>query len=346
MKPANLFRRLSQRGPPPSMDYPPSNQYRSSPPASASPALRSQADEDYFVVRRRTEAPSAAVGPDNHPVRRSSAPPPRPGNFHRRPTNMTEKAATKGDSNETHGHINLEQGLDIVINCEVSQKDPAGITAEYRLLIPSLWYEGEGDQNEAVYRKKSWISRLGSISKGSKKKSGLAQGQGGGEWGGNYSGESGSESDNESEREKMRRDEVRYARRSGDLDDAHAAASNRPGKVDQGESSGVRRDEAEYIHGGRGIARDPHVAERRASKVDDMLGMAGPAEGRVRSDGGRFGNGNAKSNANTRAAVPRYEDDTDGDASAEEGVRRRSSVMGRGYGGIEAYKGSRWRRFF
>lgn len=328
------------------MDYPPSNQYRPSPPANASPPIQSQADEDYFVVRRRSEAPSAAHDKNNPPLRHSSAPLPRPGNFHRRPTNMTEKAAKKGDANETHGHINLEHGLDIVINCEVSQKDPAGITVPYRLLIPTLWYEGEGDKNEVGYRKKSWISRLGSISKGGKKKSGLAKGQGEGEWGGSYSGGSGSESDSESEMEKPRRDEVRYVQRNGDLDDAHAAASNRASKVEQGESSGVRRDEAQYTPGGRGTARDSHVAERRASKVDDMLGMAGPAEGRVKGDGGRFGNGNAKTNANGRATLPRYEDDADGDVSAEEGVGRRNSLMGGGYGGIEAYKGSRWRRFF
>lgn len=259
---------------------------------------------------------------------------------------MSEKAAAKGNSNGTQGHINLEQGLDIEINCEVSQKDPAGITVPYRLLIPTLWYDGDGDQNEAVYRKTSWISRLGSISKGGKKKSGLAKGQGGGEWGGSDSGDSGSYSDSESERGKMRRDEVRYVRRSGDLDDMHAAASNSPRQMDQAESSGVRRDEAQYTNGGRGLAKDAHVTERRASKVDDMLGMAGPAEGRVKSDGVRFGNGNAKPNANSRATAPRYDDDADRDVSPEEGVRRRSSVMGRGYGGIEAYKESKWRRFF
>lgn len=259
---------------------------------------------------------------------------------------MSEKAATKGDSNETHGHINLEHGLDVVINCEINQKNPAGVTRPYRLLIPTLWYEGEGDQNEAEYRKKSWISRLGSISKGGRRKSALAKGQGAGEWGGDYSGESGSESDSQSERRNVKNGEVRYAQRSGDLDDARAAASNTPGHVDHGGSNGVRRDEAQHTLGGRGTVRDPHVAEKRASKVDDMLGMAGPAEGRVKGDGSRFGNGNTKPNANTRAAVPRYEDDADGDVSTEEGVARRNSVRGRGYGGIEAYKQSSWRRFF
>ena len=81
----------------------------------------------------------------------------RPGNFQRRPTNLSETAARKGDPvNEFHDgitnmindHINLEGGLDIVLNCEVNQKDPAGITVPYRLLVPALWYDGTSDQTK------------------------------------------------------------------------------------------------------------------------------------------------------------------------------------------------------
>lgn len=42
------------------------------------------------------------------------------------------------------GEINLEGGLDICLNMEISQHDPAGTTVPYRLLVPRLWYE-EGD---------------------------------------------------------------------------------------------------------------------------------------------------------------------------------------------------------
>lgn len=57
--------------------------------------------------------------------------------FHRTPTGLSEKAIRKGKGYE----VNLEHGLEIRLNVEVNQKDPAGITAPYRLLVPALWYE-------------------------------------------------------------------------------------------------------------------------------------------------------------------------------------------------------------
>lgn len=308
------------------MEYPISNEYRPSPPAGTSSSPHSPTDDGYFAAHHRPEAPGMTSDNPSNPSRRSSAPLPRPGNFHRRPTNMSEKAVRKGGHDQTDGQINLENGLDIVLNCEVSQKDPAGITVPYRLLIPMLWYEGRGDPNEAPYRKKSWISRLGSISKGTRRKSVLAKGQGGGEWGGSFSGESRSESESENERHD-------------------------------------RRDEVHYM-GGRDFTKDIH-ATTRPTKVDDMLGMAGPAAGRVRPESGRFGNGNTVANGrgegdrrasvvsgngygspttDTRAPVPHFEDDNDQELGPEERVVKRSGA--KGYSGIEAYKESRWRRFF
>ena len=119
----------------------------------------------------------------NEITRFSSAPLPRPGNFHRRPTNMSFKAVKKGGAldDDSEGHIDLEYGLDIVLNCEVSQKDPAGITVPYRLLIPALLYEGRGDLNAAPYRKKSLLERFGSF-RGDRRRS-LAGNQGQGNWG-------------------------------------------------------------------------------------------------------------------------------------------------------------------
>ena len=100
---------------------------------------------------------------------------------------MSENAATRGDTDEDiAGHINLERGLDIVLNCEVNQKDPAGITAPYRLLVPALSYEGPGDPNRLDYRKKkNVLKRLATVrSKGGRRKDpGLAARQGQGNWG-------------------------------------------------------------------------------------------------------------------------------------------------------------------
>ena len=194
VKPGSLIRRLSGRGPPPSNDYPPSNKYKTGdPPSSLSP-------DGYFPSQPKGPERAATIS-EGSDQRYSSAPLPRPGNFHRRPTNLSEKAAAKGgDVDDLTGHINLEHGLDIVLNCEVNQKDPAGITVPYRLLVPALWYVGEGDLNTEMYKKKSLLSRLGSI-RGSRRNT-LAGAQGRGNWGRQDSlTPSGSEGESENEAE-------------------------------------------------------------------------------------------------------------------------------------------------
>ena len=194
VKPGNLIRRLSGRGPPPSSEYPPSSKYKNGDSPTSPPA------DGYFPPQPKAPQRAATVS-GNGNQRHSSAPLPRPGNFHRRPTNMSEKAAAKGgDIDHMTGHINLEHGLDIVLNCEANQKDPAGITVPYRLLIPALWYEGEGDLNTDMYKKKGLLSRLGSI-RGSRRNT-LAGGQGRGNWGRQDSlTPSGSEGENDDEPE-------------------------------------------------------------------------------------------------------------------------------------------------
>lgn len=182
IKPGNLIRRLSGRGPPPGNGYPPSNRYEDrdtqSPP--------SPQNDGYFPSQSKTPRRASTLSEkpsqrnSSAPLPNSSAPLPRPGNFHRRPTNMSEKAATKGAMDDVSGHINLEHGLDIVLNCEVNQKNPAGHTVPYRLLVPALFYEGEGDQNTESYRKKSIFSRIGSIR--SKRRNTQAGGPGEDNW--------------------------------------------------------------------------------------------------------------------------------------------------------------------
>jgi len=91
----------------------------------------------------------------------NSAQPPRRPSFHRRPTDLNEKAlrkaAAKGGAPDEEanaegrepGHINLEGGLDITLNVEIDQHDPVGGTQAYRLLVPALWYTGGQDHNTA-----------------------------------------------------------------------------------------------------------------------------------------------------------------------------------------------------
>ena len=183
VRPGNLLRRLSGRGPPPLEDYPAGDRYDSGGP----PSPESFDNDGYFPrqpglpKRATTINVSSSQRHSSAPPLNGSAPLPRPGNFHRRPTNMSEKAALKGNPDDTSGHINLEHGLDIVLNCEVNQKDPGGVTVPYRLLVPALLYEGQGDENSALFRKKSLVSRLTSIR--GKRKSTLASNQGQGNYG-------------------------------------------------------------------------------------------------------------------------------------------------------------------
>ncbi|KAI3338209.1 hypothetical protein F4824DRAFT_488722 [Ustulina deusta] len=63
--------------------------------------------------------------------------------FHRTPTGLSIKKLEK------HGlaryEVNAEGGLEVCLNVEVNPKDPAGITVPYRLMIPRLWYEYQGE---------------------------------------------------------------------------------------------------------------------------------------------------------------------------------------------------------
>ncbi|MCJ1311100.1 hypothetical protein MMC25_004770 [Agyrium rufum] len=133
-KPGGLLRRLSGQ-------------------ARHSPEYESPYAEDNQVPQGRSSSDgyfppvSAANNQSNSTNRTVSAPLPiRPVHaFHRRPTNLSEKAAAKGGAEEDMGvgSINLEHGLDIKLNCEVDQRDPAGVTVPYRLLVPALWYTDE-----------------------------------------------------------------------------------------------------------------------------------------------------------------------------------------------------------
>lgn len=79
-------------------------------------------------------------------------------NFHRRPTNLSEKAAAKGAAN--NHHVDLEYGLDISLNCEIKQGDPSGSTEQYRLLVPALFYDGPLPEHKK--RKEGLVKRFAS----------------------------------------------------------------------------------------------------------------------------------------------------------------------------------------
>ncbi|MCJ1437095.1 hypothetical protein MMC27_006480 [Xylographa pallens] len=188
-RPGNLFRRLSlsQRRPS-SPAYTP-DEYNS--PSAQAPLGRTSSDGYFPSQPKPPDADTNGLGLS----RNVSAPlPTRPiSSFHRRPTNLSEKAALKGGVINPL-EINLEFGLDIKLNCEVHQKDPAGCTVPYRLLVPALWYQGGVEGLVTQERKPSLLKRLGSL-RG--RKAGVSR-QNAGEWGGNRS-ETGSESESEAE---------------------------------------------------------------------------------------------------------------------------------------------------
>ena len=180
IKPGNLIRRFSKSGPPPSDDY--LREMRAKGERfSDSQSPDSPQNDGYFPQQNDLPKRAATVNGGVGGQRHSSAPLPRPGGFHRRPTNMSEKAATRGAADDNEGLVNLEHGLDVVLNCEINQKDPAGHTVPYRLIIPALYYEGHGDENTALYRKKSLKSRIGSLR--GKRKNTAANSQDQGNWG-------------------------------------------------------------------------------------------------------------------------------------------------------------------
>ena len=179
VRPGDLLRRFSSRKAPPSS-------YKDSLDPGAGQQFRSasydgsQANRNGMFGQGQTTSDSRRA-PSAEPKGRASSFDQnsaggftRPGML-RRPTNMSEKAARKGnipaldaEGNEidVNDHVNLEGGLDIVLNVEINQKDPAGITTPYRLLVPALWYDGSSDREKlesaaGVHRKPTLLNRMG-----------------------------------------------------------------------------------------------------------------------------------------------------------------------------------------
>jgi hypothetical protein len=115
-----------------------------SPDRSESERPRSRRNSLTSLFRRRASVDSASRPESSGSVpgignRRSSSQD-RPSTFHRRPSILGKSGLKqKGD------FVNLQGGLEICLNMEVSQHDPAGITAPYRLIVPALDYTPPAD---------------------------------------------------------------------------------------------------------------------------------------------------------------------------------------------------------
>lgn len=163
--PGGLFRRLSLRGPPPTTSRAafggPQDRRRMSVDAYNRPP---ETSDSYFPTAHSQDGlPHPRFQPQsNAPASTRTPTPPRP-NFHRCPTNLRRKSVVAKkqaeDDNEQGDHVNLEGGLHITLNCEVSPSDPAGITTPYKFLVPGLWYEG-GLEPNAEPVKKGLLKRM------------------------------------------------------------------------------------------------------------------------------------------------------------------------------------------
>lgn len=198
VRPGDLLRRLSSRRAPPSsykdsMDTGAGQQFRSASYDGSQANRNDSFGQGRSTSNSRRASSAEPKGRASSVDRNSSGGFTRPGML-RRPTNMSEKAARKGnipaldaEGNEidVNDHVNLEGGLDIVLNVEINQKDPSGITTPYRLLVPALWYDGSSDREKlesaaGVHRKPTLLNRMGV---GGKRQQKSGQKQGAGNWG-------------------------------------------------------------------------------------------------------------------------------------------------------------------
>jgi PhoD related phosphatase len=129
-------------------------------------------DNDYFSKDRRSshQAPRTGVSGSHNlnPGATRTAPAQvqhgLDGASHSRPIEKAHALGQQLDNYSTSNHgqeIDLSGGLDVVLNLEVNQKDPSGITAPYRLVVPVLRYVGDGDDNELALKKKKWFGSWG-----------------------------------------------------------------------------------------------------------------------------------------------------------------------------------------
>ncbi|KAJ5082745.1 hypothetical protein N7532_011788 [Penicillium argentinense] len=138
-----LLRRLSTKGPPPTRNM-------SLGRNDNAPHRRASVDAvDSSFPRPRETSDSYFPGAPAEP---------QPGRFHRRPTNLSEKArksAKQGDDG-AGAFVDLEGGLAITLNMEVNPYDPSGITVPYKLLVPALRYVGNDDDPPPTHIVKGW----------------------------------------------------------------------------------------------------------------------------------------------------------------------------------------------
>ncbi|KAI9679933.1 MAG: hypothetical protein M1817_004948 [Caeruleum heppii] len=138
VRPGNLLRRVSLRRP---SSRAQAEEAGLETPGVQRPATAASAD-GYFPPQPATT--NGGVQPR----------PQRPTSFYRRTTERLERRMRAGRAHAGQNDIDLEEGLDILLNLEVSSRDPAGITMPYRLLVPALWCEDLAGEAEPQLKRR------------------------------------------------------------------------------------------------------------------------------------------------------------------------------------------------
>ena len=156
----SLLRRLSNRVAPPSSFREPADGGH----FSYGPHHASTSDPRFDVVHSaESSRPSSQQGSSAAEATSIAAAPARRDSFLRRPNIGANSKSWAKDPTGREGHIDLSDGLEVVIHCEVNQKDPAGKTMPYRLIIPALTYHGHSDHNRHGVRGQGVRNFLGSL---------------------------------------------------------------------------------------------------------------------------------------------------------------------------------------
>ena len=159
----SLLRRLSNRVAPPSSYKDPVDGAHT----SQNPYYSSDADPHVDgSPSNPSSQPSSVPGSSTAVASQQSKPPSqlsRSDSFMLRPTIGANPKAWAKDPSGRQGHINLTSGLEVIFQCEINQKDPAGKTRPYRLLIPALDYQKEAAYHQPRRRRAAMTGFLGSV---------------------------------------------------------------------------------------------------------------------------------------------------------------------------------------
>ncbi|PHH63082.1 hypothetical protein CDD81_6327 [Ophiocordyceps australis] len=111
-------------------------------------------DESYFSASHPARLAQTMDSLPAATTHRADSPPRRA--FHRTPTNLSAKQLRQSERFQ----VDVEGALEVVLNIEVSPRDPAGITVPYRLLVPRLQYEYNPSEDDIALKEQAEGSAL------------------------------------------------------------------------------------------------------------------------------------------------------------------------------------------